>query len=204
MEYKKSGPTHGRLNGRYATLYQYEFPRATRKKGKYLPRGTVRLREYLYSDGHHGQVVQIVLIDPQEMERGNEKRVLVERMLDINREDKKFKELNLGSQELSGEAREYPDKKQICLDEILAEQEKIGLFASARRIKDSKRKQQRAKRWKIRIRVILSTVFFILGLVAGSFLQQQGLLDLSDNTIYQDYLLGPLSQLQEIIEKVTR
>ena len=125
-------------------------------------------------------------------------------MLDISREEKKFKELNLGTQELSGEVREYPDKKQICLDDILAEQEKIGLFASARRIKDSKRKQQRAKRWKIRIRVILSTVFFILGLIAGSFMQQQGLLDLSDNMIYQDYLLGPLGKLQEIIAKVTR
>lgn len=42
MEYKKSEPNHGKLDGRYATFYEYEFPRATRSKGKFLPQGSVR------------------------------------------------------------------------------------------------------------------------------------------------------------------
>lgn len=188
MEYKKSGPVHGHLDGRYVTLFQYEFPRATRQKGKFLPQGTVRLREFLFSDGGHGQLVQIIRLAEGEIGMGAEQRVMVDKMLAINREDKKFREGGLKSDELSGELREYQGKKLIDVGQVLAEQEKIGLFASARRVRDSRLKRRRALRWKIRIRVVLSVGFFILGFVVGSVLQKMGLLNLDQNWFYQEYI----------------
>ncbi len=188
MEYKKSDPVHGLLDGRYTTLYQYEFPRATRTKGKFLPKGTVRLREYLFSDGGHGQLVQFTLLAETELGMSAEQRVMVDKMLNLNREDKKFKEGTLTSGELSGELREYQGKKLIDIGQVLEAQEKIGRFASARRVKDSRLKRQRAWRWRIRIRVGLSVGFFILGFLAGSILQELDLLDLEQNWFYQDYV----------------
>jgi len=188
MEYKKSDPVHGLLDGRYTILYQYEFPRATRTKGKFLPRGTVRLREYLFSDGGHGQLVQFTLIDQKEIGMSAEQRVMVDKMLNLNREDKKFKEGTLTSAELSGELRAYQGKKLIDIGQVLETQEKIGRFASARRVKDSRLKEKRARNWKIRIRVGLSVGFFILGFFAGSILQEMGLLNLEGNWFYQEYV----------------
>ena len=199
MEYKKSEPVQGFLDGRYATLYQYEFPRATRQKGKFLPLGTVRLREFLFSDGGHGQLVQLILLAPDELGMGAEQRGMVDKMLALNREAKKFKEGTLTSGELEGEVREYQGRKLIDLGQVLAEQEKIGLFASARRVKDSRAKQRRAMRWKIRIRVGLSVGFFILGFVAGSILQKLGLLNFEDNRFYQDYLRVVIERIADFI-----
>ena len=188
MEYKKSDPVPGLLDGRYTIMYQYEFPRATRTKGKFLPKGTVRLREYLFCDGGHGQLVQLTLVAEKELGMSAEKRVMVDKMLDLNREDKKFHEGNLTSAELSGEIREYRGKKLIDVGQVLEEQEKIGRFASARRVKDSRLKEKRARNWKIRIRVGLSVGFFILGFCAGSILQELGLLNLEGNWFYQEYV----------------
>lgn len=202
MEYKKSEPIHGKLDGRYTTFFQYEFPRATRKQGKFLPQGTVRLREFLYCDGGHGQLVQIIRITPEDLAKGNEQRVLVDKMLDINREDKKFKDGVLTSQELSGEIREYIGKKLICLSEILAEQEKIGLFASARRVKDSKRRNRRVRHWKVRVQVAVISAFFVLGLTSGGLLQKYGFFDLEENTFYQNYVLVSIDKVQEVFHKL--
>ncbi len=193
MEYKKSDPLHGKLDGRYVTRYQYEFPRATRNKGKFLPQGAIRLREFLYCDGHHGQAVQIVLIPEPGLSKGNEQRILVDKMLDINREDKKFRDGTLTSRELSGEIREYTGKRLICLDEILSEQEKIGLFAAARRIKDSKRKRQRVRRWKIRLRIAATVTLFTLGLISGGGLQKLGFFDFQGNAVYQNYVMAAVN-----------
>ncbi len=204
MEYKKSKPIHGKLDGRYTIFYQYEFPRATRNKGKFLPRGSVRLREFLYCDGKHGQLVQIVLISLDKLAKGNEQRVLVDKMLDLNREDKKFKEGTLTHQELSGEIREYTGKKLICLSEILTEQEKIGLFASARRVRDSKMRQRRIKHWKIRVQVAVISALFVLGLASGVLLQKYEFLDLEENVFYQNYVLDSISRGKEIVNQLSR
>ena len=191
MEYKKSEPAHGRLDGRYATFYQYEFPRATRRKGPFLPQGTLRVREFLYSDGNHGQLVQLICIPRDESNRKNEQRMLVDKMLDIRREDKKFSEGTLSSRELSGEIREYTGRKLICVDRILAEQEKIGLFASARLVGDSRRRQRRVRRWKIRWQVASMSLLLVLGIACGAFLQKYGFFDLQGNAFYQEYV-GPV------------
>lgn len=199
MEYKKSEPLHGKLDGRHVTLYQYEFPRATRAKGKFLPKGAIRLREYLYCDGRHGQLIQIILISGQNLSKGDEQRILVEKMLDINREDKKFRDGSLTAGELSGEIREYSGKKLVCLDEVLNMQEKIGMFASARRVRDSKKRQQRARRWKIRLRIAATVTLFTLGLICGGFLQKLGLFDFEGNTVYQDYVLTTFNWGKDIL-----
>ena len=199
MEYKKSEPLHGAVDGRHVTLYQYEFPRATRTKGKFLPQGAIRLREFLYCDGHHGQLVQIILISGKNLSKGDEQRILVEKMLDINREDKKFRDGTLTAGELSGELREYTGKKLICLDEVLSKQEKIGMFASARRVKDSKKRQQRSRRWKIRLRIAATVTLFTLGLACGSFLQRRGLFNFEDNAIYQNYVLTAVNWGRDIL-----
>jgi hypothetical protein len=204
MEFKRSEPLHGTLDGRYVTFYQYEFPRATRSKGKFLPQGAVRLREFLYSDGKHGQLVQIVTISPDELAKMNEQRVLVDKMLAINREDKKLKDGTLTSPELSGEIREYFGNKQICVSEILIEQEKIGLFASARRVKDSRRRQRRAKHWKIRLKVALSAALFVLGLACGGFLQKYEFFDLDDNPFYQNYIVPYFNATKDVIQELFR
>ena len=204
MEHKKSKPSHGRLDGRQTIGYQYEFPRATRKKGKFLPRGTVRLREFLYCDGRHGQVVQIILIPPDKLSKGNEQRVLVDKMLDLNREDKKFREGALTSKELSGEIREYTSKKLICLSDILTNQEKIGVFASARRIKDSKKRQRRARHWRIRFQIAVTLTFFLLGLTSGGLMQKYGLFELKGNSFYQSYIVDSINTVKEIIRDISR
>ncbi|MCD6582958.1 MAG: hypothetical protein J7K90_14275 [Desulfuromusa sp.] len=204
MEYKRSEPIHGKLDGRYTIFYQYEFPRATRSKGKFLPRGSVRLREFLYSDGKHGQLVQIILISPDKLAKGNEQRLLVDKMLDLNRENKKFKEGSLTRQELSGEIREYSGKQLIYLSKILAEQEKIGLFASARRVKDSKKRQRRAKHWKIRIQVAVTLALFVLGLISGGLLQKYELFNLEENVFYQNYVLNSINKGKEIVSDLLR
>ena len=204
MEYKKSKPSYGQLDGRHTIFYQYEFPRATRNKGKYLPQGSVRLQEFLHCDGRHGQVVQIILIPPDKLGKGNEQRILVDKMLDLNRENKKFKDGTLTSQELSGEIREYAGKKMIFLSEILTNQEKIGLFASARRIKDSKKRQQRAKQWRIRFQVAVTLTFFIIGLTSGGLMQKYELFDLTGNTFYQNYVVGSLNTVKEMIKDISR
>jgi len=204
MEYKKSEPIHGKLDGRYTTFYQYEFPRATRNKGKFLPQGTVRLREYLYCDGVHGQLIQIILLSPSELVKGNERRILVDKMLDINREDKKFREGTLVSQELSGEIREYAGKKLISLSKILTEQEKIGLFASARRVKDSKKRQRRAKHWKIRVQIALASALFVLGLISGAVLQKANFFDFEENAFYQDYVVVFIDKVAGVIHQLSR
>jgi len=202
MEYKKSKPIHGKLDGRYTIFYQYEFPRATRNKGKFLPQGSVRLREFLYCDGRHGQLVQVILISPDKLTQGNEQRVLVDKMLELNREDKKFKEGTLTRHELSGEVREYAGKQLICLSEILAEQEKIRLFASARRVKDSKKRQLRARHWKIRLQVAITSTLFVLGLVSGALLQKYDFFDLAENTFYQNYIVDSINIGKEIANQL--
>ncbi|MFK5926180.1 MAG: hypothetical protein QM483_06080 [Desulfuromusa sp.] len=204
MEHKKSKPSYGQLDGRHTIFYQYEFPRATRNKGKYLPQGSVRLREFLYADGKHGQVVQIILIPPDKLGKGSEQRALVDKMLDLNREDKKFREGMLTSLELSGEIREYAGKKLICLSEILTNQEKIGLFASARRVKDSKRRLRRAKYWKIRIQVAMASALFISGLASGGLMQKYGFFDLEENAFFQNYVVGSVNTVKEIIKDISR
>lgn len=203
MEYKRTEPIHGKLNGRHVTFYQYEFPRATRDKGKFLPKGTVRIREFLFCDGRHEQLVQLILIAPDELERGNEKRVLVDKMLDINREDKMFKEGTLTSRDLSGEIREYSGKTLICISDILTEQEKIGLFASARRIKDSRRRQRRARHWKLRIQIAVAVALFVLGLASGGIMQKYGFFDLHDNAFYQNHVLPLIYTMKEIIKDLS-
>ena len=204
MEYKKTEPAHGKLDGRYTTFYQYEFPRATRNKGKFLPQGTVRLREFLYCDGKPGQLVQIIHLSLDELAKGNEQRILVDKMLDTNREDKKFREGTLTSQELSGEIREYADKKLICLSEILAEQEKIGLFASARRVKDRKKRQQRARHWKIRLQGAVIVGLLVLGVASGVLLQKYQFLDLEENAFYQNYVVDTINKAKEIFKQLNR
>ena len=195
MEYKKSGPIHGRLDQRYATLYEYEFPRATRAKGKFLPLGSVRLREYLYSDGEHGQLVQITCISEDKLAQRHEAREMVDKIINLGRESKMFREEMLTREELTGDIREYSAKKVICLDKILAEQEKIGMFASARRVKDSKRRQKRTKRWKMRIYLLVIMMFFLSGGWCGVLLQKYDLLDLQGNAFYQDYVLASINTL---------
>jgi len=204
MEYKKSKPSHGKLNGRYVTFYEYEFPRATRKKGPFLPQGAVRLREFLYSDGEHDQLVQIVTLTAEELAAKSEQRLLVDKMLDIKREDKRFTEGELTSEELTGEVREYSGKKMISLRQILAEKEKIGLFASARLVRDSRKRKQRAKRWKTRIQLLVVTVLFIVGVISGSFLQQHGFFALENNAFYQDYIVTTVEFVEELIRKLAR
>lgn len=201
MEYKKSAPIHGQLDGRYVTLYQYEFPRATRSKGKFLPKGTVRLREFLYCDGHHGQLVQIVLISGNGLTQGSEQRILVDKMLELTREDKKFRDGTLTSRELSGELREYAGKKLICLDAVLANQEKIGMFASAHRVKDSKKRQKRTRRWKIRLIIASTCALYLLGLACGSFLQKYGFFNLDENIVYQDYVVDVVNWGKQVFGK---
>lgn len=164
----------------------------------------MRLREYLYCDGGHGQLIQIILISPSELVKGNEQRVLVNKMLDINREDKKFREGALTSQELSGEVREYSGKKLICLSKILTEQEKIGLFAAARRVKDSKRRQRRTRYWKIRIQIAVILALFVLGLISGSFLQKYNFFDLEKNAFYQNYVVVFVDKMEGIIHQLSR
>ena len=204
MEYKRSEPAHGKLDGRYTTFYQYEFPRATRNKGKFLPQGVIRLREFLSCDGKHGQLVQIIQISHDELAKGNEQRVLVGKMLDTNREDKKFREGTLTSQELSGEIREYTGKKLISLSKILAEQEKIRLFASARRVKDSKRRQQRARHWKIRLQVGVTAGLLVIGVASGVLLQKYEFFDLEDNSFYQNYIVDTINGVKEIFKQLNR
>jgi len=198
MEYKKTEPIHGKLNGRYATLYQYEFPRATRTKGKFLPLGSVRLREYIYSDGDHGQLIQITLI-PEDKLANNESREMVDKILYLGQESKKFHKGILTSKELTGEIREYSSKKMICLGEILTKQEKIGLFASAYRVKNSKFRQKRIKHWKIRFYLGVIVSFFVLGGICGVLLQKHNLLDMSDNEFYQSYIIASINTLNKII-----
>ena len=204
MEYKRTEPAHGNLDGRYTTFYQYEFPRATRNKGKFLPQGTVRLREFLYCDGKPDQLVQIIHLSRDELAKGNEQRILVDKMLDTNREDKKFREGTLTSQELSGEIREYTGKKLICLSEILAEQEKIGLFASARRVKDRKRRQQRARHWKIRLQGAVIVGLLVIGVASGVLLQKYEFLDLGGNAFYQNYVVETINKVTEIFKQLNR
>lgn len=195
MEYKKSGPVHGQLDGRYVTLYEYEFPRATRSGGKFLPQGTARLHEFLFSDGKHGQLVQFIIISSEGMAKKNEQREMVDILLALNREKKKFRDGTLTNRELTGEIREYPKKKLICLDEVLATQEKIGRFASARRVEANKLRQRRIKRWKVRLNLVIITVFFVLGGAFGVLLQKYDLLDMSENPFYQTYIRPPVEAL---------
>jgi len=199
MEYKKSEPVPGKLDGRYAILYEYEFPRATRTKGKFLPLGSVRLREIIYSDGGHGQLVQITIISAEKLARKNESREMVDKILELGRESKKFLEGVLRSQELTGEIREYSARKLIRLDEILADQEKIGLFASARRVKNRKLHQRRIKRWKIRLHLMVIVTLFVLGGVCGMLSQKYSLLDLNENAFFQDYIMFSIKTLSKLI-----
>ena len=191
---------HGALDGRYTTMYQYEFPRATRHKGKFLPRGAVRLREFLFSDGGHGQLVQILLISDEERTQG-EQRVLVDKLLDISREDKRFREGTLTSAELTGEVRIYSQRQMICLSQVLAEQEKIGLFASARRVRNSRLRQKRVWRWRMRLRGAVVVVSLLAGLICGALLQKFGLFDLSQNPVYRDYLSPFLGWIRSILSR---
>jgi hypothetical protein len=204
MEYKKSPPFHGKLNGRYATLYEYEFPRATRRKGPFLPKGTLRLREFLFCDGEHDQLIQIIRIPDDELATKNEQRLLVDRLLDINREEKKFVDGNLTSDYLTGEIREYSGKKMISLGQILSEKEKIGLFASARLIRDSKRRKQRVRRWKVRIRLLVATTLFVMGVTCGRFLEQQGFFDLGNNRFYQEYVVTMTKVAEGLVNSLSR
>ena len=204
MEYKKSAPQHGRLDGRYVTFYQYEFPRATRKKGPFLPLGTMLVREYLYCDGRHGQLVQLITMAQDGGTRKSEQRVLVDKMLDIRREDKKLAEGTLLIRELSGEVREYQGRKLINIDSILAEREKIGMFASARLVRDSRRKQVRSRRWKARRQIAVSLLLLAGGIVAGAFLQKYDFFDLRDNAVYQSYLRPVVLMLQDLYNALTR
>ncbi|MEJ2491283.1 MAG: hypothetical protein P8Y84_06670 [Desulfuromonadales bacterium] len=198
MEYKKSEPIHGKLDQRYATLYEYEFPRATRAKGKFLPLGSVRLREYLYCDGEHGQLVQITRIPADKLAQRHEAREMVDHIINLGRESKMFRDGILTREDITGEIREYPAKKLICLDEILADQEKIGMFASARRVKDSKRRLKRTKRWKIRIYLLVILMFFVSGGWCGVLLQKHNLLDLHENAFYQEYVLASINSLWRV------
>lgn len=198
MEYKKSEPVHGTLDGRYATLYEYEFPRATRNKGKFLPLGSLRLREFIYSDGSHGQLVQITIISAERLARRNESREMVDKILNLGREVKKFREGVLTSQELTGEIREYSPGKLICLGEVLTKHEKIGLFDSARRVKDSKLRHRRIKRWKIRLHLMMIVVLLVLGGVCGVLLQKYNLLNMNENRFYQDYVLSSINALSKL------
>ncbi|MCW8893964.1 MAG: hypothetical protein OQL18_11705 [Deltaproteobacteria bacterium] len=204
MEYKKSGPTHGKLNSRYATLYEYEFPRATRKKGPFLPKGSLRLREFLFSDGEHGQLIQIIRLTDNELDSNNEKRLLVDKLLDIQREEKKFTEGNLNSEGLTGEIREYSKKKMLSLGHILPEKEKIGLFASARLIRDSRRRMKRVMCWKIRIQIFIATSLIIMGVFCGSFLQRHRLLDLENNKFYQNYVVTTVKVADAFFDRLSR
>jgi hypothetical protein len=198
MEYKKSAPIHGKLDGRYTTLYEYEFPRATRTKGQFLPLGSVRLREFIYSDGAHGQLVQITTIPARKLAKSYESREMVDKVLYLGREVKKFREGVLISQELTGEIREYPPRKLICLGEILAQKEKISLFDPARRMKNSKLRQRRIKRWKIRLHLIVILAILLLGGVCGVLLQKHDLLDLKENPFYQNYILSAFNSLSKL------
>ena len=125
-------------------------------------------------------------------------------MLDINREDKRFKEGTLADKDLSGEIRKYSGKKLICISDILTEQEKIGLFASARRIKDSRKQQRRARHWKLRIQIAVAGTLFVLGLVSGGIMQKYGLFDLRDNAFYQNYVLPFIYTMKEMINDLSR
>lgn len=198
MEYKKSAPVHGKLDGRYATLYEYEFPRATRNEGKFLPLGSVRLREFIYSDGGHGQLVQITVIPVGKLAKRNESREMVDKILSLGREVKKFREGGLTSQELTGEIREYSPGKLICLGEVLTKHEKIGLFDSARRVKNSKLRHRRIKRWKIRLHLMMIVALFVLGGVCGVLLEKYDLLDMNENEFYQDYVLSSINTLGKL------
>lgn len=202
MEYKRSAPMHGQLDGRYATLYEYEFPRATRRQGPFLPAGSVRLREYLFCDGEHGQLVQIIAINTGEVAKQNEKSALVEKILDLGREQKRFSQGNLLSKDLSGEIREYSGKKMISLGQVLAKQEKIGLFATARLVKDRKIKQRRKMRWKLRFQLLVMTTLLIAGVSGGIFLEKNGFLDFKDNSFYQDYVVFAIQTLGSFIDHI--
>ena len=203
MEYKKTIPAHGKVNGRYSTMYEYEFPRATRAKGKFLPLGSVRVREFIYNDGSHGQLVQIISISAEKLAKKNEGRALVDKLLDLGRESKKFSEGVLASQMLSGEIREYPAKKMICLDEILSNQEKIGLFAAARRVKNSKLRKKRITQWKIRLHLMVILALFVLGGMTGALLEKYKLLDLKENIFYQEYILTSINTLSKLFFKTS-
>jgi hypothetical protein len=204
MEYKKSGPTHGKINGRYATLYEYEFPRATRKKGPFLPKGSLKLREFLFSDGEHGQLIQIIGLADEKMDFKNEKRILVDKLLDIKREEKRFIEGNLASKDLTGEIRDYSKKKMLSLGHILPEKEKIGLFASARLVRDSRRRMKRLRRWKIRIQILIAISLVVIGLFCGSFLQRHRLLNMENNKFYQSYVVTAINVAHDFFDSLRR
>jgi len=204
MEYKKTDPSHGKINGRYATMYEYEFPRATRKKGPFLPKGSLRLREFLFSDGEHGQLIQIIGLTDGELESNNEKRLLVDKLLDIKREEKKFIEGSLTSNVLTGEIREYSKKKMLSLGHILPEKEKIGLFASARLIRESRRRMKRVRRWKARLQILIAISLIILGIFCGSFLQRHRLLDLENNNFYQNYVVTTVNVADNFFDRLSR
>lgn len=199
MEYKKSEPIQGTLDDRYVIFYHYEFPRATKEKGKFLPKGTVRIREYLFCDGGHGQIVQMVVIPAEELAKGNEQRALVDTLLALSKEDKKFKEGTLTREDLCGEVREYTGRKLINIGDTLATQEKIGLFASARRVKDSKARKKRARRWKMRVKIFFYTTALIAGIVGGALLQKQGFFDFSDNAVYQNYFVPAFDLIKNLL-----
>ena len=199
MEYKKSKPVHGKLDGRYALMYEYEFPRSTRTQGRYLPLGSVRLREFLYGDGGHGQLVQITVVAVERLAKRSEAREMVDKLLDLGREEKKFREGALISQELTGVIREYSARQLVCLDDILVNQEKLRLFASARRVKNREIYQRRARRWKIRLHLMVSVGFFVLGGVCGAWSQKYNLLDLQENAFVQDYILSSIKILNKLL-----
>jgi len=197
------GPAHGKLNGRYTTMYEYEFPRATRAKGTLLPKGSLRLREFLFSDGEHGQIIQIISLTDKELGHDNEKKLLVENLLNLQRETKKFIEGNLSTELLTGEVREYSKKKMISLGHLLPEKEKIGLFASARLVRDSRRRKQRLKRWKIRIYTLMATALIIAGVFCGSFLQRNQMFDLENNNFYQNYVVAIVNFAEDSFDRLS-
>ena len=198
MEYKKSEPVNGKLNGRYATLYEYEFPRPTRLEGAFLPLGSMRLREFLFCDGGHGQLIQITCLPMEKMARGTDPREMVNKVLCLGREGKKFREGTLTSQELSGEIREYSGKRMIRLGEVLAGKEKIGAFGSAWKVQNQKLRRRRIIRWKIRLLSMSLVACFVLGGVCGVLAQKHDLLDLKENSFYHNYILPPINTISNL------
>ncbi len=189
MEFKKSEPNAGQLDGRSAVLIEYEFPRATRESGRFLPAGVVKIREYLFCDGAHGQFLQFVVIPIDELAKGNEKRFLVNCLLALGREDKLFRDGELTSQGLSGEVRDFLPRKMLCVEDILTGKEKIGRFATALQVRDIKVRNRRARRWKVRSHLLLLVGVSIFALWGGSFLERNDFFDMRENSFYNEYVM---------------
>ncbi len=52
--------------------------------------------------------------------------------------------------------------------------------------------------------VAVTLTFFIIGLTSGGLMQKYELFDLTGNTFYQNYVVGSLNTVKEMIKDISR